>query len=377
SLAMLHVLVRAAWSVRAVTVDHGLRPEAAAEARMVAQICAALGVEHDTLRWDHGAIAGNVQDQARRARYGLIADWARAKGITHVAVGHTADDNAETVLLGLAREAGLDGLCGMRPRWQEAGLEWGRPFLAQTRADLRRYLGARGIGWIDDPSNEDDHYTRVRARKVLAALAPLGITSAGLNAVAGHLASVRASMDWALAGAVAQIVRTEAGEVIVDRAGFDALPAEFARRLVIAALRWVSGAGYAPRAAAVQRVQEAVQAGRDCTLWGCRIRATGQQVRIYREARAVVGVVCDTGQLWDGRWRLEGPHAQGLQVRALGAAGLLLCKEWRKIGVSRGAALASPAIWRGNVLICAPLAGFGGDWAARIVTSFHQFVVSH
>ena len=102
--------------VMAVTVDHRLRPEAADEARMVAQRFCADGwrAACDTLVWDHAKIGGNLQDAARRARYRLIADWARGRGVAHVAMGHTADDQAECVLMGLARAAGIDGLSGMR-----------------------------------------------------------------------------------------------------------------------------------------------------------------------------------------------------------------------------------------------------------------------
>lgn len=88
-----------------MTVDHRLRPEAADEARFVACACARIGVPHETLAWEHGEIGGNLQDRARRARYALIADWARRGGIGDVVLGHTADDQAETVLMGLAREA--------------------------------------------------------------------------------------------------------------------------------------------------------------------------------------------------------------------------------------------------------------------------------
>ncbi|MGB8812364.1 MAG: tRNA lysidine(34) synthetase TilS [Paracoccaceae bacterium] len=381
SMAALHLMVQAAqhagWEVHAVTVDHGLRPEARDEAAHVGRICAGLGVAHDVLVWEHGAISGNLMDQARRARYRLMADWARARGIGHVVLGHTADDQAETFLMGLAREAGLEGLSGMRAAWREGGVVFGRPFLAIPREDLRGYLRRRGVTWLDDPTNADAHYTRVKARRVLAALTPLGITVRHLSRVVDNLNFAQSALVQATVTAASQVAIEAAGGLVFDRAGFQALPFEVQRRLLIAGLRWVSAAAYAPRAAALGRVQGAILSGADTTLWGCRIRVGAAGICITREPRAVAGVVCDLDQMWDGRWRLMGPKAAGLTVRALGAVGLRQCKNWRECGVSRDALLVSPAIWRDDTLVAAPVAGVNNGFSAKIDAGFNSFIVSH
>ena len=381
SMAALHLMVRAGgrlgWEVAAATVDHQLRAEAAQEAQFVAETCRRLGVSHDVLRWEHGVISGNLQDQASRARYGLIANWAKVRGIADVVLGHTADDQAETFLMGLAREAGLDGLTGMRRQWQEAGVAFHRPFLLTTRGDLRAYLVRNDVAWKEDPSNESDQFTRVKARKVLKALQPLGITVEKLGGTIRNLSTAqRALMETAVETAH-RISQERAGEVIFDRAVLLRAPQEVIRRLMIAALRWVSGAQYAPRAAAIVRLEIAVYRRRDATLWGCRMRVSDTDVRIMREPRAVASVTCPPDQLWDNRWRVEGPTTPGLEIRALGAAGLRACKDWRDTGVSRDALLVSPAIWRGEVLVAAPLAGFANGWTARIDAGFTSFIISH
>ena len=155
------------------------------------------------------------------------------------------------------------------------------------------------------------------------------------------------------------------------------MPDDIRRLLLIAALRWVASAEYAPRADAIARLQEAIRDGRDATLWGCRMRVTDAVVRITREPRAVAGVVCAPDQLWDNRWRMEGPAEPGLEVRALGAEGLRACKDWRETGLSRDALLVSPAIWQGGTLIAAPLAGKSNGWTARIDAGFASFILSH
>jgi tRNA(Ile)-lysidine synthase len=373
SVALLHLCRAAGLSVEAVTVDHRLRPESAAEAASVGAACAALGLRHEVLVWDHGAVGGNLMDQARRARMALIGAWARSRGIGIVLLGHTRDDQAETVLMGLARAAGIDGLAGMRQDWQEGGLRFLRPLLEAGRAELRDWLRAQGVGWIDDPTNEDDRFSRVRARRALLALRPLGITAEGLAAVAGHLAEAQAALQVQVAEAAARVLREVAGALVLDRAEFALLPGEVRRRLVVAAVRWLSGGGYGPRADAVARLEAALAEGRDATLSGCRLRGGV----LMREVKAVAATVSAPGALWDGRWALQGPVLPGAEVRALGMAGLRACPGWRATGLAREVLAVTPSVWLRETLVSAPLAGLANGWQARIDAPFHLFGLSH
>ncbi|MDX5350912.1 MAG: tRNA lysidine(34) synthetase TilS [Paracoccaceae bacterium] len=361
STALLHLCLAGGFAVEAVTVDHRLRPESAAEAAGVAAGCAALGLRHEVRVWEHGAVAGNLMDAARRARLGLIAAWARGRGIGVVALGHTRDDQAETLLMGLARQAGITGLSGMRRAFVLEGVRFVRPLLGAGREELRDWLRARGVAWVDDPTNEDDRYARVRARRALAALAPLGITPEGLAAVAGHLARAQAALAVQLR-ASARHLHEVAGALQVGGALWDE-PEEVRRQLVSAALRWLTGAGYAPRAADLARFMAAMEAGRDATLAGCRHRKGW----LLREARALRGV---EGGLWDGRWRVEGAG----EVRPLGAEGLRQC-DWRATGLPREVLAVTPGLWDGERLLAAPSAGFGAG-AATIFRPFHLFGLS-
>lgn len=381
SMALVHLIARVqahrGGEVRAVTVDHRLRPEAAGEARFVAAFCKTLGVRHEVLAWEHGPITGNLQDRARRARYGLIGDWARANGIGHVVVGHTADDQAETFLMGLAREAGIDGLSGMRKAWTAEGIHWARPCLLTPRAELRAYLRRTGVSWVEDPSNADERFTRVKARRALKALGPLGITVEKLSTVTTNLSIAQSALRLAASEKAGRVVRTDAGEVIIDRKEFRRSGPEIVRRILIGALAWVGRGDYAPRADALFRLDRAIAEGRGATLAGCRIVVKDAEIRITREAKAVMGLEGPTDMLWDNRWRLTGPHDPGIRVRALGAEGLRQCPDWRATGHSRAALVVSPAIWRGNALVAAPLAGMGNGWTAEIVAGFHSFLLSH
>jgi tRNA(Ile)-lysidine synthase len=265
----------------------------------------------------------------------------------------------------------------MRVGWREAGVFFTRPFLNATREALRSFLRGEGYAWIEDPTNDDDSFARIKARRALVALQPLGITVETLARVADNLDMARSVVRAATVEAAAKAVEEQAGDLRVDRAAFEALLMEIQRQVLIGCLGWVSGADYAPRGRALDRVQMGIMLGKDATLSGCRIRVTDTEVRVVREPRAVASLVCPPDQLWDARWRVDGPAEPGLEVRALGTVGLLACKDWRETGISRDALLVSPAIWRGDVLVAAPLAGVSNGWTARIDAGFTSFILSH
>ena len=315
--------------LRAVTVDHGLRPASAAEAAFAGGSAAKFGVPHRVLR--AGPMApGNLPAAARDARYALIAEWARGEGIAAVALGHTMDDQAETVLMRLARGSGVEGLSGMAPRRDWAGLAWIRPMLGMRREELRRWLQARGIAWVDDPTNEDPGYDRVKARQALALLEPLGVTVEGLAATARTLARQRRVLVRAAAELDdAAVSRGTLGEARIALAPLRKAEWDTALRVLAETLARTAGRGYRPRF----RSLEPTLAGlfRDnpgaTTLGGCLVvpDLRGGDVLVCREPAAVAGPVPlrAAGALWDRRWRVTAPPdlAGGWRVGALGATG--------------------------------------------------------
>jgi len=306
-------------------------------------------------------------DAARRARMALIAGWARDRGIGHVALGHTRDDQAETLLMGLARRAGIDGLAGMRRDWVEGGVTFHRPLLDAGREELRDWLRGRGIPWVDDPTNEDARFTRVKARAALAALAPLGITTDALAEVAGHLAGVQAALVEQVRRAAEAHVEVKAGALRIAP-GLFTEPVEVQRQLVARAIGWLTREPYRPRADDLSRFLQALRKAGDATLHGCRTSGGW----VLREARHAGGGV-PVGALWDGRWRVTGPEGT---VRALGDAGLRACPDWRKTGLPRRVLAVTPGVWQGEVLVAAPLAGRENGWSAQVDASDHLFGLS-
>lgn len=380
SVALLHLLKCAfdpgEVTLHAATVDHGLRPESAAEAVEASVLAARLGVSHQILSWEGWNGKGNLQDQARQARYRLLTAWAKARGLPALALGHTADDQAETLLMRLGRSAGVSGLSAMPARRIREGLTLVRPLLGVQRADLRRYLEAEGVSWNEDPSNEDMRFERIRFRKAMEVLEPLGLTVDALAAVAANMGQAREALDWFTFLAWQDQVRLEAGAVVISHGKFRVQPAEISYRLLQHALMRTSGAAYPPRRAPMLDLLAKLRSGRGGTLSGCRIFCRGGRIWICREYNAVKGLSCATGQLWDKRWRMTGPDGGNLAVRALGPEGLQVFPEWRETGLPRPVLEATPALWNGKELAAAPLAGLPNGWSAEAEQGEEDFFAS-
>jgi tRNA(Ile)-lysidine synthase len=149
----------------ALTVDHALRPTAAAEARQVKRWCKVLGIKHVTLKWHHGPVTSGIQAKARAARYDLMASWCRKHDVPCLLTAHTKDDQAETVAMRQARTTSAKSLAAIWPEVKVQGLTILRPLLTKSRRQLRNFLLARDQPWLEDPSNQDPRFERVRLRQ--------------------------------------------------------------------------------------------------------------------------------------------------------------------------------------------------------------------
>ncbi len=224
----------------AVTVDHGLRAEAAHEAKAVKRFARELGVAHRTFRWTGAKPKTGLQETARNARYALLAKAAAKAGARYVLTAHTLDDQAETVLLRLLRGSGLSGLQAMQtmsPYPDQPGLVLARPLLALPKARLIATLGKAGIAFADDPSNRDPRHTRARLRTLMPALAAEGLSAQRMALLAARLQRAEAALRVAAAEAFAQVLlKPKTGgagaRMVFDRARFQRLPAEIGLRLL-------------------------------------------------------------------------------------------------------------------------------------------------
>jgi tRNA(Ile)-lysidine synthase len=185
----------------AVTVDHGLRPESAREARDVKRLARALDVPHRTMRWTGEKPKSGVPAAARTARYRLLAGAARQRGASHIFTAHTRDDQAETLLMRLVRGSGISGLAAMARESEREGVFIARPFLNISKSRLIATLTKANVGYADDPTNRDVSFTRPRIRSVIEGLATEGGDARNLARLASRLARANAAIEVLVDGA--------------------------------------------------------------------------------------------------------------------------------------------------------------------------------
>jgi len=260
--------------VEAATVDHRLRPENEGEAAFVATVCAGLGVPHATLADPDAPIAGaSLQARARALRYRLLLAWGGERGLTALATAHHADDQAETVLMRLARGGGLGGLSGVRARRNQGPATILRPLLGWRRSELAGIVAAAGLAAVDDPSNRSEAHDRTRFRALLAGSEVL--PPERLAASAAHLAEAEQALEWAADGEWGKRAVRDGDALTLDPAG---LPPELLRRLAARAITEV-GANEDWRAENLPRLLAAALAGDRVTLAGVLIGGGGSRLR--------------------------------------------------------------------------------------------------
>ncbi len=289
----------------AVTIDHRLRPESRREAAAVKRLARRLGVAHRTLAWRGQKPRSGLQEAARAARYGLLAEAAVRAGFAHIVTAHTLDDQAETLLFRLARGSGLSGLAGMAhmsplPRFAAApsplvGEGWGggrgyqtnsarhlppsrqgarearapfgglphkgegkqnrrtsdqvfllRPLLSVPKSRLVATLRAHHIAHNNDPSNRDPRFARTRLRALLPRLAAEGLDAKSLARLGLRMRRAEAALEFAVGAARAALApkpwRTR-GPIVFPAKPFAELPAEVGLRLLGRAVAHVGNEG--------------------------------------------------------------------------------------------------------------------------------------
>jgi tRNA(Ile)-lysidine synthase len=241
SVALLALMAEWAAAGRcqlhAVTVDHGLRPEAADEASLVAALCGELGVPHRIRHWRGERPQTGLQEKARAARYALLAEEARALGAGAIVTAHTLDDQAETLLMRMAAGSGLAGLAGMALRGETHGVALLRPLLGIPKSRLLATCAARGLAFAQDPSNVDPRFARVRWRRLLPELAREGLGASRLGLLAERLARADAALQARAAQIFAALSTSgEGDERRLDLAALCREPDEIVIRVLALAL---------------------------------------------------------------------------------------------------------------------------------------------
>lgn len=358
--------------LHAVTVDHALRAGSAGEARAVAALCAARGIAHRTVAWQGDKPATGLSAAAREARYRLLADAAADLGAAIVLTGHTLDDQAETLAMRAARGGGA-GLAGMARATLFDGRAWiVRPLLHLRRRALRDWLAARGVAWVDDPTNENPAFERARVRKALS--------EADVGAL-GHTARSAGRARRALADEAAALIDRFAGMPAPGLLRLDPAFAGHARQeAALLALRaCLAAAGGTPRLPDAARTGALLARLAD----GTRLRATLSRavvdarrdgIFILREARDLPAatVAPGTDLLWDGRFRVVVPAGAGTWT--VGPEGRDATEGDDRDGAGAPRSLVRAARAAGPVLRPAGAAGAGAPAVTPVVAPWARFL---
>jgi tRNA(Ile)-lysidine synthase len=251
--------------VEAATVDHGLRPESAAEAQMVADVCAAMGVPHAMVRVQ--LANGNMQSEARAARYAALARWLGERDLAALATAHHADDQAETLLMRLNRGSGVAGLAGVRERGRvpQTALPLLRPLLGWRRSELTGIVEAAGLEAVQDASNSDDRFDRIRIRMALKGADWLDVQA--IAASASHLSDADAALEWAAEREWREAVAWDEESTALYRVS---APRAITLRVMARIIEEMGGGN--PRGGQLARLYEALLAGTPATIAHVMVR---------------------------------------------------------------------------------------------------------
>lgn len=334
-------------SLVAVTVDHGLRSESAAEARAVGELAAARGIAHRTLRWEGAKPASGISVAAREARFSLLAHAARQAGTDMVLTAHTADDQAETVAMRSSRGQGR-GTAGIAPATLYDGDVWFlRPLLQARRATLRAFLSERDIGWFEDPSNRDARFERARVR--------LSLDEARTQLLLGEARDAQRRREEEGRSA-AHLIRNYAQQPVPGLLRFSLQAASdpeaglYTFRILLAA---AGGASHLPdeeRSAEILR--HVLADGRRASLSRAIMTRKGDWLYLHRELRNLPEKPLVRELVWDGRYRISTespqPDTRIAPFGTVNAAALDLPAADTPTHLLLSAQAAEPAAWVGD-----------------------------
>ncbi|MBL4740763.1 MAG: tRNA lysidine(34) synthetase TilS [Sneathiella sp.] len=358
-----------------LTVDHGLRAEAALEAQDVKLWLQKYGIEHHTLKWAGPYPDAGIQQAARHARYDLISEKCRALRVQYVLLGHQLEDQLETLLLRLSKGSGVQGLAAMDLVSERGAISLVRPLLTLARADLRLYLTENNQEWIDDPSNESPIYTRTKLGAVLKQI----VTLPGSSMASVALGSKRLQRaDRALEKITSDFLSSL---VVISPFGYVSFPENFHKnmpeeigiRFLERIFMYVRGGNGRPVLMSLEKLftdicnSSIVSAA---TLAGCQLKKTKNSWIVCREpgrkGLPVLGFESDPSILWDDRFlvvdhRAENESSEGnsFTVQKIGDDGwkILANSEFldNNLVLPNIVKKNLPAIWLGDKLAAAPL----------------------
>lgn len=330
SMALAH-LMKEFGEVHCLTFDHGLRKGSDQEAEQVHTWLVEKGFNHRTLKvsWNGEPPKTGIQAAARKERYRAMEDWCKKNQVRYLMTAHQLEDQAETFLMRLLKGSGVDGLAAMAAK--SAGLFEGditilRPLLGVSKGRLKALLKAQNLPWIQDPSNENQAFTRVKIRQILKNSNDFDAQT--LARMASRLAQVKSVLNGLTENFLADaLVVKSAGYGILKRKLFFNAAPEIGQRALSKILSFIGQSDYPIGFNKIERLYQALGKNdfRGATLQGCQLSPVPPgDILICREAREADEVLkLKSGEqaLWDKRFKVCFRGKGCLEVKALGERG--------------------------------------------------------
>jgi tRNA(Ile)-lysidine synthase len=367
----------------AITVDHHLRPSSTDEAKSITKWLNEKNIEHHILDWETPQTQG-LEAAARSARYSLLNEFCQQKGILHLMIAHHVDDQAETFLMRIERGSGVYGLSAMSPISYKEHVRYLRPFLSIPRLRLQATCKHFNQEWIEDESNADDKYKRVKFRKLLPSLADTGLNSETIAATAKRMANTREFLEESIASLTAESVFIHpAGFALLNPKKLHSANKEIGQRVLSNIITCIGGNEYPPRFEKTERLYTELCENPDdfkgATLSGCSIKPLPKNahncitnlanpndfsIMICKEFAAIPEKQqLQNRMLWDNRFVLntnsEPPNAH---IGAIGQTGWNMIKQnYDKIPLPKDVIYSLPAIYIKGDMVESPLIGYTSD----------------
>ena len=387
SMALLHILTD--WEsaskpkLLVASIDHGLRPESKSEVEFVKKICDEKKVEHVSLAPATHLlkIKGNLQDNARLARYQLLKNWAISKNLQCIFIGHTLDDQEENLLMRFLRGSGVDGLVSMEEIVLRNEILWIRPLLNFRKEDLRNYLKNNNYSWVDDPSNCDDKYQRVRVRKLLKQLKSSKLIASNFVKIADHMSRAsKLSKEIAISNAKAILSCDDVGQITFEDKKFSELFEDTQYRILAGIISWFSGRFYKPRFSQLENMHRKIINDRNlsgATLGGTVFKKKNGVVSVTRELASVKEnhLIKNEKFIWDNRWLITlGTDSQSkLYIKPYG----LLSFDDHKFCIDgdfdKGALTTIPIIIKNRTVKFVPLSNLDYNAEVKLLNEDKEF----
>ncbi len=306
--------------VTILTVDHQLRPDSRKDAEQTRQWANRLGLDCEILTWQHDEPTSRIQEKARLARYGLMTDWCRENAVPALVTAHTRNDQLETFAMRLNRASGVKGLGAMAPKSSMNSIDIIRPLLDVSRQELQDYLKANYHGWLDDPSNYNRVFERVRIRQDKPFLPDGKI----IALTAKRLRRANEALEMETSNKMAQLVKAStAGYCLIEREGFDSLADEFSLRILQRCIEWAGGGCEYLSMAAIEQLGKwaSNEQGSARTLGGTRITRRKDHFVIGREAGRIsskIEIASSGTAIWDGRFEITNNSAKIVTIAKTG-----------------------------------------------------------